>query len=351
MDQSNNNLPNYQVVPLEYDYVGVAAVQMNSKRDIDPNNPQKGIRENLDKMLFLCDVAYRVAGSYPTGMTKLNLLVFPEFTLTGYDSLWTRDEWQKIAIETPGEETEAIGRKAKELDCYIAFASNTKEQDWPNHYFNTSMIIDAKGNLIHKHWKAYRNGPGITEWGTSVHDVLDEFVERYGWDAVWPVARTPIGNLATYTCSEGFAPETARAFAFKGAEILCRCIGGGGYENKSGKYMVQFRSDCASSQAFGVYANGGNGGSMIVDYFGRVLNQATDCRDTVVFDSMPIRAFRSRRELPFIRTEIYVPVLQQNPGRFPPNLYSEFGVPNDNKDALRLAEEQARWWGTDVANR
>jgi len=345
------HLPNYEVVPLEYDYIGVAAVQMNPKMDIDPRNPKKGVKENIDKTLFMCDMAKDLANMWPTGMTKLNLLVFPEFTLTGYSLDWTLEDWLRIAIEVPGEETEAIGKKAKELDCYVVLGAHTKEKDWPGHYFNTSMIVDHKGEVIHKHWKPYRDGPGIVEWATTAHDVLDEFIERYGWDAVWPVARTPIGNLATYVCSEGFAPETARAFAFKGAEILCRCMGSGGDENKSGKYGIQLRADCAASQVYGIYATFGNGGSMIVDYFGRILNQATDSREAVIYDSIPMAAFRARREKPFIRTEIYAPVLEQNPGRFPPNMYSDCGVPHNNQEALKLANEHARWWGTPMANR
>ncbi len=350
-EEQRKQLPNYEVVPLEYDDIGVAAVQMNSRRDIDPKNPRKGIKENLDKALFLCDTAYGFASMWPTGMTNLKLLVFPEMTLTGYDRNWTRDDWQKIAIEAPGEETEAIGKKAKELGCYVALGSHTKDKDWPGHYFNTSIIIDPKGEIIHKHWKAYCNVPGMIEWATTVHDVLDEFVERYGWDAVWPVARTPIGNLATYVCSESFAPETARAFAFMGAEILCLCIAGGGHENKSGKYVLQFRANCAASLVYGVYADGGNGDSMIVDYFGRILNQAKDCRDTVVYDSIPIASFRAKREKPFIRTEIYAPVLEQNPGRLPPNMYSKRGVPYNNVEAVWMANEHARYFATDTANR
>ncbi len=344
--------PNYDVVPLEYDDIGVAAVQMNPDVwGVDPKNPKKVQRENLDKMLLMCDMAKQQAGMAPTGMGNLKLIVFPEFTITGYSPDWTRDEWQNVAMEAPGEYTEIIGKKAKELDSYIAFASHIKEpKDWPGHYFNTSMIVAPSGELIHKHWKAYRPNGGF-EWATTVHDVLDRFVEMYGWDAVWPVARTPIGNLATYICSEGFAPESARAFAFKGAEILCRCIAGGGQELRYGKYVKLFIADCAASAVYGVYANGLNGCSMIVDPLGRIMNQAQDAREIVIYDSIPIASFRAKHEKPFIRTEIYVPALTESPGRFPPNMYSDYGVPHNGEEAAQLLTKQARWWGTWRANR
>ncbi|MFC2032272.1 nitrilase-related carbon-nitrogen hydrolase [Chloroflexota bacterium] len=343
------NLAFYEAVELTYKDIGACAVQMNPM-PVNSKQPKKGIKANLEHMLFLCDAASASV------LRKPNLLVFPEFTLTGWDLVWTLKDWLNVAIEVPGEETEAIGKKARQCNYYIVFACHTKDRDWPGHYFNTSIIIDPSGEVIHKHWKAYSGGPG-GEWGTTVHDVLDEFINRYGWDAVWPVASTQIGNIATYVCSEGFVPETARAFAFKGAEILCRCIGGGGGENKGGRFPLQFRADCAASNVYGVYSNGGSGAtfngvrvengaggsSMIVDPFGRIMNQATDSREAIIYDTIPIASFRDQRDRPFIRTELYAPVLEQYPGKYPPNMYSKYRVPNDWKDATKLAREHARW--------
>jgi len=345
---------NYETVPLEYDEIGVAAAQMNPG-PVDARNPAKGIKANLERMLFLCEQANLMASAWPRG--KAHLAVFPEFTLTGYDFTWSTRDFLNVALDIEGEEIAAIGRKAKEQNLYIAFASHTREKDWPGHYFNCSMIVAPSGKLIHKHWKAYGSGPGA-EFGTTVHDVMDEFVERCGIDAVWPVARTPIGNLATYTCAEGFQPETARAFAFKGAEIICRCIGGGGHLNKAGKYMLQFRADCAASDVYGVFSNGGSGptfkdkgcaenafggGSMVVDYFGRVLNEAHDSRETIVFEKIPVAAYRKRHERPTMRTELFALGYQQCPGKYPPNLYSDYGVPESAAAAIKLANEHARW--------
>ncbi|MFC1972566.1 nitrilase-related carbon-nitrogen hydrolase, partial [Chloroflexota bacterium] len=303
--------------------------------------------------LELCDVAAMKAGATPMGPPKIDLLVFPEFTFTGYNFEWTRDDWQKVAIEVPGEETEIIGKKAKELDAYIVFTAHTKDpKNWPQHYFNTSLIIDPRGEVIHQHWKAYRCTAGVYEWATTVHDVLDKFVEMYGWDAIWPIAQTPIGNLATYVCSEGFAPETARAFAFKGAEILCRCWGGGGSPvEKAGKGRLQFRADCANSLVYGIMANCANGGSMIVDPLGRIQQEILDDREGVIFERIPIAQFRSEHARPFIRTEIYVPSLTQVPGRFPPNMYLDNGVPYSSDEAFKLCEQHARFWSPWTANR
>jgi len=344
----------YKVVPLKYENIGVAAIQMNPKA-VDIKNPQKGIKENLEHLLFLCDATHAWVTYH------INLVAFPEFTLTGFDTTWTREDWLKVAIMVPGPETELIGKKAKELGYYIEFASHTQDPDWPGHFFNTSVLVSPEGKVIHTHWKAYGGAPGFgPEYNTTIHDVLDEFVARYGWDAVWPVARTEIGNIATFICSEGFVPETARAFAFNGAEILVRSFGGGGNISDSprvGDHMVRMRSDCAASHVYGVYSGGGSGwkimgkdmvenagggGSMVIDPFGRVLKKAVDSREQIVAETIPIAAYRSRHQIPSIRTEIYAPVLEQHPGRFPPNMYSKY-LPTDHEDARRWALKNARW--------
>ncbi len=350
--ETPGQLPNYEVVPLRSDTIGVAACQMNPNWNVDPNNPKKVQRENLDKMFSMFDMVQHRATQYPMGPQKVDLMVFPEFTFTGISFEWTTEDWLKIAIELPGEETELIGKKARELNCYIEFCGHTKDpKNWPGHFFNTTVLINPKGEIILKHWKAHRVHGGAYGWATTVHDVLDKFIEMYGVDAVWPVARTDIGNLATYVCSGGFAPETARAFAFKGAEILCRSFAGGGHDLNGGKHRLQFRADCSSSLVWGIYANGVNGGSMIVDFMGRVMNEVVDNRECAIFDRIPIALYRSQHARPHIRTEIYTLALTENPGQFPPNLYSQYGVPRNRDEAFKLYQENARWWGPWTANR
>jgi len=340
--ETPGQLPNYEVVPLRSDTIGVASCQVNGRRDVDPNNPKKVQRENLDKILRMCDAAQVLSSR--AARARVDLLVFPEYAFCGRNHTWNTEDQLKIAIEVPGEETEMLGKKAKELDAYIVFQSHTKApKNWPGHVFNSSLIFNPKGEVIQNHWKAYQVCGGLWTYETTAHDVLDKFVEMYGWDAVWPVARTDIGNLASYVCSEGFAPETARAFAFKGAEILCRCWGGGGSPiMRAGKGRLEFRADCAYSQLYGIMANVTNGGSMIVDPLGRVMQEILDNRDGFIYDRIPIAQFRSEHARPSIRTEIYVPALTQCPGQFPPNMYSDYGVPRDREDAVRLCREHAR---------
>jgi len=324
---------------LEHEGINVAAVQMNSI-NIDPKNPEAGKKRNLAYMLRFCDIAMMF------GLPK-HLIAFPEFSITGQNTYWTREEWSRIALMVPGPETELISQKAKELGCYIAFGSHTQDRAWPGHFFNCSVLVSPTAGVIHTHWKAISGFPGHgLEYVTDVHAVLDKFVEKYGWDAVWPVARTPIGNIATYICGEGWAPETARMFAFNGAEILCRCIAGGA----PGRATLLFRADCAANQCYGVYANKctrrgigsmGGGGSMIVGPNGEILAQAQDAAEQVVWATIPISLHRNTHLPPNIKTEVYAPMYHQHQGQFPPNLYAEY-LPKDYDDARQWAQKHKR---------
>lgn len=340
---AKKSLPNYEVVPLRNNEITVAALQMTTKT-VDAKNPKPILKENLEHMLWLVDAAQRRG--------PVDLLCFPEFTLQGTAaSVWTREEMLRIAIELPGEETELIGKKAKQYNCYIVVSCYTKEKDWSGHFFNASFMIGPSGEVIQNHWKAHFD-PGYLEHATSVHDVLDEFVERYGWDAVWPVARTDIGNIAHYTCSEGFAPETPRVFAFKGAEILVWCLTGGeGREETHNIGQTYFqRNDvygilidaALRPPSFYAWETSGCGLSYIFDNAGRTLERAHLPHETVIRATIPIAAFRKKHSIPVLRKELYAPVYADYVGKYPPNMYSEY-LPKDPLDGINYARKKARW--------
>jgi formamidase len=332
-----------------------------------------GLQRNLDHMLDLCDQA---AGQ------DCDLLVFPEFTITkggapGLFTLrWTREEWLRVALRVPGPEMEAIGAKAREKNCHIVFSSYVQLPDWPGHFINAGIIVGPSGQVICLHWKAYSGHPGIgTEYATTAYEVLNEFVARYGWDQLWPVAVTNIGNLAVHVCSEGHHPEVARALAFNGTEILCYSISGGGAGFWRNRFPTIFRGNCASNLCWGIYANNGavgyspfevsmGGSSMVVDPCGQVVASAKGTGEEIITATIPIAEFRTdqnrydpqgNRHLPpgtfrgGVRREIILPVYQAHEPQFPPNLYTQYQsqhhgqLPPDAQSARRWFFDHARW--------
>ncbi|MEW6141987.1 MAG: nitrilase-related carbon-nitrogen hydrolase [Chloroflexota bacterium] len=342
-------LPNYEVVPLRSEHIVVSAIQMRVDT-IDCKNPKPEINKRINHISLLIDLAQE--------RIPVDLICLPEFSLQGSSIRhWSREDFLRLAIELPGEETERLGEKAKEYNCYIEVAAYTKNKDWPNHFFNCSFIIGPNGNVIHHHWKAHMD-PGGLEYATTVHDVLDQFVERYGWDAVWPVARTDIGNIATFICSEGFQQETARCFAFKGAEILIRSIAGGTTSGmpRVGNPRITMQAYCMANDVYGIYNNNaadssttihrvefhGSGHTAIFDNVGRIMQEADSNQECVVTDTIPIGSYRKRHSIPAIRKEIYVRAYADYVGKYPPNLYSEY-LPKDHIDGVNYARRKARW--------
>ena len=90
---------------------------------------------------------------------------------------------------------------------------------------------------------------------------------------------------------------------------------------------------------------------MIVDPLGRIMNEILDNNERVVCARIPIAQYRAEHSRPHIRTEIYIPVLEQYPGQFPPNLYSDYGLPTTQAEAGQLLMEHARFWSYPTANR
>ncbi len=128
---------------------------------------------------------------------------------------------ETMAAQIPGPETDFFGDKAKQHGCYIIATLKDTIPEFPDRFFNTVFIVDPNGDVIYKHRK---NIVLFVEHSTTPHDVYDEWVAMHGdsLETFFPVARTEIGNIAGTVGVEGAFPESYRAFALNGAEILYR---------------------------------------------------------------------------------------------------------------------------------
>jgi len=343
-------LPNYEVSPLRSDEITVAVFQTRMKT-IDATNPARGIKENLDHMLQYID---RIQARRPR-----DLLVFHEFPLQGSNIRWTREEQMRVAIDVPGEETDIVGERARRYNCYICFGARGRLADWPGHFFYFGLIVGPSGKIVQTRWKL-RNMPGIG-YPTTVFDVLDQYVERYGWDAVFPVSRTDIGNLCLLP--EVLEPELARVFGIKGTEIVIRYMTNGaghwstplawGKGGSGDTYRVDLQSVCAQNSIYGVFVNTaisvedliqdfGMGGSAIYDFDGRVVEQAASPFSSVIEATIPIASYRRNHSIPNFPVELVRHAFGQFSSKYPPNLFAET-LPASNTDSIKLYQSHARW--------
>ena len=234
------------------------------------------ISSRVDRMLAMVDSA--VMGYKP--FFPVRLVVFPEFAHAAPVYATARELRDKLAVELPCEHTDRYEKKARELGIYIQTGSFIeRDPDWPGVVFNTTCRVGPEG-ILYKYRKV---NPWLPwEVHASPHDLP-------GYkDELFPVARTEIGNIGCAICYAWLFPEAIRELALGGAELLVRVSA---YMDPWGAtppmdwWTVINRSRAIENLAYVVASNQGAslenyppfswpGGSMVVDYDGRILSQA-----------------------------------------------------------------------------
>jgi predicted amidohydrolase len=299
---------------------------------VDPTASRADIKKirdkNLDRALTLIDwaCAYRYNVIARIGDESGNALVgLPESFLHGFPRAEGArvENLVKVAITIPGEETERLSEKARRYNCYIFGAAFEVDPEWPGRYFNCGFIIDPKGDVILKYRKI---DAGLVETATSPHEILDAYVERYGYDALFPVVETSIGRLGMMICADAlYGPEIARAIAMRGAEIICYPISTISSDHRYYHITAQVRA--MDNACYVVSPNAGvtyspqrpghtGGESVIVDFEGRTLVQAAPTGETTIqsmlhLDALRSYRMRSRHGVASLRAECYAPLYQR----------------------------------------
>jgi len=281
-----------------------------------PNPVHRGeIAVRVDRMLAMIEQA--VTGYEP--FFDVRLVVFPEFAHAAPIYPTAEELADKLAVPVPNEHTERYHRKARQLGVYVQTGTFLESDPrWPGHVFNTTCLIGPEG-LLAKYRKVH---PWIPwEVHTSPHDLP-------GYDEpLFPVAETEIGRIGAAICYDWLFPEAIRQLALAGAEVLVRVsayMDPWGTAQPLDWWTTINRARAIENMAFVVAANQaaslGNyppfswpGGSMIVDFDGRVLAQADPGpHDKIVvgpIDLAALRAERARRRghhlLAHLRTEAY----------------------------------------------
>lgn len=245
---------------------------------VDQPNPttRAEMTRNTSQMLALLERT--VIGYRP--FHDIRLIVFPEFAHAApvYE---TADELRdKLALPADNEHIERLTAKAAELNVYIQSGSFLEvDERWPEAVFNTTCLIGPNGVL-----SRYRKVNPWIPWEvhTSPHDIPD-----YPDDA-FPVVETELGKLGVATCYDWLFPEVTRELALRGAEVLIRIsayMDPWGATPPTDWWTVVNRCRALENLCYVVAANQGAssgryppftwpGGSMIVDYDGRILAEA-----------------------------------------------------------------------------
>lgn len=255
-----------------------------------------------DRVKKMCKIAEQTVVGYEP-FFDVRLLVFPEFAHAAPIYQSVAELRDQLAIPIPNEHTDAYEALCHKYGCFIQTGTFLEANpDFPEVVFNTTVLIGPGGVL-----STYRKVNPWIPWEihASPHDVPELT------DEVFPVVETEIGRIGVAICYDWLFPETIRQIAFNGAEIICRVSA---YMDPWGAtppmdwWTLFNRARAAENTAFVVAANQGAslsqyppfswpGGSMVVDYDGRILAQADPGEgEKVVVAPIDIRALRDERE-------------------------------------------------------
>jgi predicted amidohydrolase len=233
----------------------------------------------------------------------IKLVVFPEFVHAAPIYETVEELTDRLAVTIPNEHTDRYAVTARRFGVHIV-AGTFLEVDpaHPGHVFNTSCLIGPDG-LIMKYrkvqpwlpWEIHTSPASLT---------LDSAT-------LFPVADTELGKIGIAICYDWLFPEVIRGLALNGAEVLVRASA---YMDPWGAtppmdwWTLFNRARAIESMAHVVACNQAAslanyppfswpGGSMIVDYDGRIVSQADPGPgEKIVVGPVDLAAQRAERE-------------------------------------------------------
>jgi len=236
--------------------------------------------------------------------SPVKLVVLPEYLFTSYPGrISIPDFADKAALEVAGAEYEALGAMAQRLKMFIAGNVYEVDENFPGLYFQACFIIDPSGDVVLR----YRRLNSM--FAPTPHDVWSKYLDIYGLDGVFPVAKTEIGNLAAIASEEILYPEIARALALRGAEIFAHSSSEIGSPLDTQKDIGK-RARAQENMAYVISANtagieqstlplaSADGNSMVVDYKGRVMSESNSGETFTAFADIDLGALRAARRKP-----------------------------------------------------
>ena len=270
----------------------VAAVQMDVK--ILENE------KNLERILANLETAVRAGAK---------LVVFPECALSGY--CYTSREEALPATETvPGPSTEKIAALASKLDCTVVVGLLEREGDA---IYNSAAVI-APGKILGTHRKVHLLCLGIDRYDAP-------------GDKPFPVFETPHARLGVNICFDCSFPEAGRVLKLKGAQLLCIPTN---WPRGSDTWQHTPKVRANENHMHVVAANrvgeergfGFAGHSQIVDFEGRVLAEAGETEETILYGELDMAAADRNRvvrvpgewefdRMAARRPEMYGPITQR----------------------------------------
>ena len=232
----------------------------------------------------------------------LKLVVLPEYFLTGFPMGETLAQWRDKACVKMGDEIcQKISAIALKTGVYVSGNFYEIDENFPELYFQSSFIVSAEGEFILR----YRRLNSM--FAPTPHDVWDKYLAIYGYESLFPVAKTPLGNLACIASEEILYPEIARCLMMRGAEIFLHSSSEVSSPRATPKNITK-QARAIENMAYVISANSAgmkgipipefstDGHSQIVHYEGHILIEAGQGETMVANANIDLEALRYHRK-------------------------------------------------------
>ncbi|OGH87977.1 MAG: acyltransferase [Candidatus Magasanikbacteria bacterium RIFOXYC2_FULL_42_28] len=269
--------------------VAVGLIQM--KHSADP-------RENLAKA---------IKNIRATAKRGAQIICLSELFLSEYFCQSKDKKFFALAESIPGTTTKILSALAFELG--VVLVASLYEKTSQNKYFNTSVVFDADGSIAGKYRKMHIPDDPTNHYGEAYY--------FSGGDLGFKAVATKYGKIGPLICYDQWFPESARAVAAKGAEILFYSTAIGWptkdraelNQAEHDAWQVIQRSHAIANNVYVVAVNRtgqeGNlkfwGTSFVADPYGRVIKKASANTETnlVVECDFAVKAEKDR-DWPFL---------------------------------------------------
>src|SRR5690348_6250280 len=215
----------------------------------------KQVQANLDELTAL---AQRAAEQ------GCQIIAFPEDTLGTLE--WEAGHWEEVAdLLRPAEQTmlACFGDVAAKHGVYLICCNDCIEQD---DVYNTAILLGRDGREIGRYRK--------------VQPTLAEQARKRGQS--FPVFELPgIGTIGLCICYDMVFPETTRALALNGADLVFHLTMGGASLAGADASLAAFKTRAAENFIYVVVAFRG-GSSMVLSPKGEILAEGGQEPDAIV---------------------------------------------------------------------
>jgi predicted amidohydrolase len=249
------------------------------------------------------------------GTDGCDVLALPEDTLgLLHWEAANKSEMKQVLPKAVDRMLDRLGKAAESHRMYIVCSSDTVKQDGT--YRNTAFLLNRNGQEIGRYY--------------NVQPTINESDRVRGMS--FPVFKTPdLGWVGLLICSDMMFPESTRALALAGADIIFdSSLGGAVYAGGTDMDRAAFRTRAVDNFVYLVVAKRGSG-EMIISPLGKVLAEGKEPNSIAVADIDPFggraagdaanfqvdmraRLFRERNPAAYaILTEPNPPVLKKVP--------------------------------------